>query len=91
MESQLRGHCLCEVEVPPPQRPPPPLPVASLCDLAVMYVIGFWLNKNLKLHTYCARAKPAFTGDRGRLGAALLAADIWDPAPCPFQVVEGTG
>ena len=26
-----------------------------------MYVIGFWLNKNLKLHTYCAQAKPAFT------------------------------
>lgn len=26
-----------------------------------MYVIGFWLNKNLKLHTYCVSAKPAFT------------------------------
>lgn len=38
-----------------------PFPVVFLCDLAVMYVIGFWLNKNLKLHTYCASAKPAFT------------------------------
>lgn len=26
-----------------------------------MYVIGFWLNKNLKLHTYCVSAKPVFT------------------------------
>lgn len=26
-----------------------------------MYVIGFWLNKNLKLHTYCVSAKPACT------------------------------
>lgn len=38
-----------------------PSPVVSLCDLAVMYVIGFWLNKSLKLHTYCVSAKPAFT------------------------------
>lgn len=56
-----------------------------------MYVIGFWLNKNLKLHTYCVTAKPAL----GAIGAgpctALLAADFWDPAPCPFQVVEGKG
>lgn len=37
----------------------------SLCDLAVMYVIGFWLNKNLKLHTYCVTAKPAL----GAIGA----------------------
>lgn len=42
-----------------------PSPVVSLCDLAVMYVIGFWLNKNLKLHTYCVTAKPAF----GEIGA----------------------
>lgn len=40
-------------------------PVVSLCDLAVMYVIGFWLNKNLKLHTYCVTAKPAL----GAIGA----------------------
>lgn len=38
-----------------------PFPVVFLCDLAVMYVIGFWLNKNLKLHTYCVSAKPACT------------------------------
>lgn len=42
-----------------------PSPVVSLCDLAVMYVIGFWLNKNLKLHTYCVPAKPAL----GAIGA----------------------
>lgn len=42
-----------------------PSPVVSLCDLAVMYVIGFWLNKNLKLHTYCVTAKPAL----GAIGA----------------------
>lgn len=38
-----------------------PFPVVFLCDLAVMYVIGFWFNKNLKLHTYCVTAKPVFT------------------------------
>lgn len=59
MASPLCGDCLCEVETPPPPRPP--FPVVFLCDLAVMYVIGFWLNKNLKLHTYCVSAKPAFT------------------------------
>lgn len=59
MASQLRGDCLCELGTPPPPRALSP--VVFLCDLAVMYVIGFWINKNLKLHTYCVTAKPAFT------------------------------
>lgn len=46
-----------------------------------MYVIGFWLNKNLKLHTHCVSAKPAFTAIGAWLCAALLAADFWDPRP----------
>lgn len=77
MAPRLRRGCLCEVETPPPPRPPSP--VVFLCDLAVMYVIGFWLNKNLKLHTHCVSAKPAFTTIGARLCTALLAADFWDP------------
>ena len=41
-----------------------------------MYVIGFWLNKNLKLHTYCAQAKPGFTAIWGK-GSPRLS---WLPA-----------
>lgn len=63
MASHLCRACLCEALTPPPPRAPSP--VVSLCDLAVMYVIGFWLNKNLKLHTYCVTAKPAL----GAIGA----------------------
>lgn len=49
-----------------------------------MYVIGLWLNKNLKLHTYCASTKPAFTeiGEGSTRLSWLPTFGIPPPVPC---------